>query len=256
MNLPRLTQWVINSPAIVSGAPPIESHSPFLSHQSLSFEPYTGNHRLGFVYQYLCGKLFQHHPDYHSVYEELQINAQGRTLGAIDFINEHRSQSWQHWEVAVKFYLLKQGFWYGPHAHDRLDLKIQHMLEKQLPFSQSEAFRQAYPDWYALSQHLLMQGRLYVNPFEKEPIPDTLTFEHYQPEYTVKINPDRVTGYWCYHSETHRINEPLFLLSKPEWIIGRSDNTPRYDGSGEGFVHCQSQSGQFWFILPDAWPNN
>ncbi|MGO1295856.1 MAG: DUF1853 family protein [Vibrio sp.] len=257
MNLSSLIHWVIDSPSIIAGAPPVESHSPFLSsHSSLPSAPYTGNHRLGFVYQYVCGHLFQQHPEYNAVHEELQINSQGRTLGAIDFINQHRSGSWQHWEVAIKFYLLKDGFWYGPHAHDRLDLKVQHMLEKQLPFSQSDAFQHAYPDWPTLTQHLLMQGRLYINPFSEEVAPDSLMFANYQPEKTITINQQRTTGYWCYQHEAWRIKDPLFLLNKPEWITGRRDSTPRYHHDASGFVHCQSQSGQFWFIVPDTWPNN
>ncbi|MCZ8486112.1 DUF1853 family protein [Vibrio lentus] len=42
-------------------------------------------------------------------YDEIQINVEGRTLGAIDFIlEEESSQKLQHWEVAIKFYLLHE----------------------------------------------------------------------------------------------------------------------------------------------------
>lgn len=87
----------------------------------------------------------------------------------IGFLAKNRkTEHYEHWEVAVKFYLLHQGCWYGPNAEDRLDIKLDHMLNHQLPLSQHPLFIEQHPLWAGASQHLLMQGRLYTNPFSDE----------------------------------------------------------------------------------------
>lgn len=248
MNLRLLSDWIITTPSLLLGSVPIEVFSPFSQPSPLNFPPYTGNRRLGFLYQYLCAQLFHHSDRYVSVEDELQINHQGKTLGAVDFVVKTMEGEWQHWEVAIKFYLLHQGYWYGPNAKDRLDIKIKHMLEKQLPFSHSPHFCEAYPQFGTPSQHLLMQGRLYTNPFEPEEVPTHCA--------AITLNPDRIVGHWCFQHQQHLINEPLYLLDKPQWITGKSSDCELYQGDATGFVHCQSLSGTFWFIVPNSWPNN
>ena len=248
MNLRKISDWIITTPSLLLGSAPIAVFSPF-SHPSPShLAPYTGNRRLGFVYQHLCSVLFQHSEYFGAVHEELQINHQGKTLGAVDFVVETSDKEWQHWEVAIKFYLLHHGYWYGPNAKDRLDKKINHMLERQLPFSHTNEFSASYPQFGKPSQHLLMQGRLYINPFEPEEIPTYCS--------GISINLDRVVGHWCFQHQQHLIDEPLFLLDKPQWITGKSEENQSYSMDAKGFVHCQSESGTFWFIVPDDWPNN
>ena len=248
MNLRTLSDWIITTPSLLIGATPIELFSPFSQPSPEQLAPYTGNRRLGFLYQHLCSVLFHHSDHYLAVHEELQINHQGKTLGAVDFVVETSQKEWQHWEVAIKFYLLHQGLWYGPNAKDRLDIKIHHMLERQLPFSLTVEFTDAYPQFGIPTQHLLMQGRLYTNPFEPESVPTHCS--------GISINLDRVVGHWCFQHQQHLIDEPLFLLDKPEWITGKSDASQRYAMDGKGFVHCQSASGLFWFIVPNDWPND
>ncbi|MBF8999523.1 DUF1853 family protein [Vibrio nitrifigilis] len=246
MNLQQLAQWIISTPCLLKGNAPVESHSPFTSNTTMLKNEYTGNRRLGFLYQFLCAELFHQHAKYQDIYEELQINQEGRTLGAVDFVLRTTEGQLEHWEVAVKFYLLHQGYWYGPNAQDRLDLKLNHMLNKQLPFSQSSAFIQAYPEFTDPTQHLLMQGRLYTNPFEPETVP--------QQCLNITINTDQIQGHWCYQSQQQRITTPLYLLEKHQWLTGADAQSPEYHGDAKGFVHCQDSNGKFWFIVPDSWP--
>ena len=248
MNLRLLSDWIITTPSLLLGSVPIEVFSPFSQPSPQDLPAYTGNQRLGFLYQYLCSVLFRHCNRYVAIEEELQINHQGKTLGAVDFVVETQEGEWQHWEVAIKFYLLYQGYWYGPNAKDRLDIKIKHMLERQLPFSQTVEFTDAYPQFGTPSQHLLMQGRLYTNPFEPEPVPTHCS--------AITLNPDRIVGHWCFQHQQALIGETLYRLDKPQWITGKSAASPLYQGNEAGFVHCQSASGVFWFIVPDTWPNN
>lgn len=248
MDLKPLIDWVTNTPSIFKASPPIASKAPFSKPVQRKWTAYQGNQRLGFLYQHLCSELFKSTPTYSAIAEEIQLVHEGKTLGSVDFILKNRkTEQFEHWEVAVKFYLLHQGLWYGPNAEDRLDLKLSHMLNHQLPLSSSEQFSLKHPLWSNASQHLLMQGRLYINPFTPEPVPDEcLGFS---------INDEQVQGRWCYQSQAHLIKEPLYLLDKAQWLTGRNEASQRYSEPQEGFVHCQSESGVFWFILPETWPS-
>ncbi|PMH46844.1 type II citrate synthase [Vibrio sp. 10N.286.49.B3] len=242
-----LSQWVLDTPSLFISDEPIVNGFPH--HQSLPFPSveYQGNSRLGFLYQDVCAKLFTHH-DHSILAEEIQIHDNKKTLGAIDFIlHNQRADQLEHWEVAIKFYLLYHGQWFGPNAHDRLDKKLNHMLTHQLAMSHSISFQQQYPQWSNLEAKLLMQGRLYCNPFLNEEIPSTCL--------GVTINPLRMNGYWCFAHQQHLINQPLYQLSKPEWIIGKSIQATLASPVKDRFIHAQTLSGEFWFIVPDTWPN-
>ncbi|MDW6001485.1 DUF1853 family protein [Vibrio mangrovi] len=246
MDLTSIAQWVSNSPGLFLADPPIESHAPFsvTSDVSLSENP---NQRLGLLYQSICSALFTSSPMYTLTAEEVQITDNGKTLGAIDFIAKNQQTSQQeHWEVAVKFYLLHHGYWFGPNAKDRLDIKLRHMLTHQLPLSAHPTVLQQYPQWQVTSHHLLMQGRLYINPYADEPIPrDCLGH---------LLNQTQIQGRWCYHSQFHQINEPLYSLERHQWMTGRTETNLRYESGSGRAVHCQSENGVFWFIVPDNWP--
>ncbi|WP_154180286.1 DUF1853 family protein [Vibrio furnissii] len=249
MDLKQLTEWVASTPSLFQPSPPIAGKTPFIHYIPTEWPVYQGNQRLGFLYQYLCQQLFTATPRYNAVSEEIQLNQAGRTLGSLDFIvKNRRTEQYEHWEVAVKFYLLHQGLWYGPNAQDRLDLKLAHMLEHQLPLSASDAFMNTYPLWANAQQNLLMQGRLYMNPFEPENIPnECLGFA---------LNTSQINGYWCYQDQQAQIEEPLYTLTKAQWLTGRTEDSELYDGGESGFVHCQTPSGRFWFIVPRHWPHS
>lgn len=250
MDITQLMKWVVNNPTLFENASPLIAKVPFtLPSAHHSWASYQGNPRLGFIYQYLCQQLFTLTPRYSAVSEEIQLNEQGKTLGSIDFIAKNRqTNEYEHWEVAVKFYLLHQGLWYGPNAEDRLDIKLAHMLNHQLPLSTSKIFCENYPLWGNAKPRLLMQGRLYTNPFQPETIPDECL--------GYPLNRSQIQGHWCYQDQFPLIDEPLYHLDKPQWLTGRDKHTARCLANNvkEGFVHCQSESGLFWFIMPRHWP--
>ncbi|MBD1559120.1 DUF1853 family protein [Vibrio sp. S9_S30] len=247
--LNKLLHWVASTPTLFNLSPPVCENSPFSQDIPSRMNVYTGNQRLGFVYQYACRCLFQTSSKYKLLGEEIQLQQDGRTLGSIDFILENReSQTIEHWEVAIKFYLLHNTFWYGPNAKDRLDLKLDRMLSHQLKMSSSQAFQLQCPKWKDSSEHLLMQGRLYINPFHDEDIPQNC-LDH-------PINPSRIKGYWCYDHQKHLITDKLYVLEKKDWATGRRDESLLFTGEINKFVHCQSEKGQYWFIVHNQWPNN
>jgi uncharacterized protein len=248
MDLNRFTQWIINTPALLAENHPIVGCSPFDADSSLEPHGYQGNPRLGFIYQHLFSRLFSASEKLNITAEEIQINDNGKTLGAIDFIVETQSHQHQHWEVAIKFYLLYKAQWYGPNANDRLDKKLDHMLTHQLNMSSHPLFVSQYPKWQPITKRLLLQGRLYINPFLNHPIP----------EYCLgyQITKSQISGYWCFHSQLKQVKETLYPLEKHQWATGCLDKKSRYQGAADGFAHCQDNNGHFWFIVPDSWPNN
>lgn len=174
-----IRQWIAKTPPLLTPDGDILASNPFHCEYQIMPIDYHGNSRLGFWYQHLCLEHFQSHPNYQLIAEEVQLNHDGRTLGAIDFIVELFHQhtlknTFEHWEVAIKFYLLFDGLWFGPNSKDRLDLKLSHMLQHQLPMSQHPNFKQQFPSLANIKPKLFMQGRLYTNPFIQQEIPENV----------------------------------------------------------------------------------
>lgn len=244
----KISNWIALTPPLIKPDDPPLAELPFIKDQTAIPIPYSGNSRLGFWYQHLCLQHFQAQPDYNVIADEIQLNHNGRTIGAIDFIIEHLpTKTIEHWEVAIKFYLLFDGLWYGPNSKDRLDLKLNHMLTHQLAMSQHECFQNQHPEFGTPVPKLLLQGRLYINPFQQQMVPTKIL------DY--EINANQINGYWCFYSEWHLINEPLYILKKGQWLTGKDESNLVLTGPSEQFIHCQAESGQFWFILPDTWPH-
>ncbi|AUI85635.1 type II citrate synthase [Vibrio azureus] len=249
-DLDRFYQWIIETPPLFKLCPPFSTVADLPSLPFSQQQPYSGNPRLGFLYQHLCTTLFIESPRYKLLAEEIQLNDDsGRTIGAIDMILKNlESDQYEHWEVAIKFYLLHQGIWYGPNAHDQLHTKLERMLSHQLKMSKRKEFHQQLPLDKPASEHLLMQGRLYINPFSPEATP--------QQCLGYDLEPSQIAGYWCYIHQWEQITEPLYLLSKSLWAIGQTNYNEPIEKPSNKFVHAQTKGGQFWFIVPDSWPNN
>lgn len=248
MDLIRFSDWVINTNGLLKPTPIIANPSPFVGMSPFTQVHYSGNPRLGFIYQHVCCQLFTQYPCYELLAQEIQLHHQNRTLGAIDFIIKDQNNQIQHWEVAIKFYLLYDGLWYGPNAHDRLDKKLDHMLSHQLKMSQHPIFLEQYPDWNAIEPKVLLQGRLYINPFIEQTIPKQCL------DHNIELS--QIAGFWCYHSQYHLIETTLFTLSKSDWATGHQSEDQRYSPAPNQFAHCQDSTGQFWFIVPETWPHH
>ncbi|OIQ26090.1 DUF1853 family protein [uncultured Vibrio sp.] len=246
--LQRFYQWIASTPSLFQPQPPFVDFIDVDAPPLPATEIYEGNRRLGFLYQHLCTKLIDNIPRYQVELEEIQLNTpSGKTLGAIDFIlHNNDTGRHEHWEVAVKFYLLHQGVWYGPNAHDQLDKKLDRMLTHQLKMSATKEFTQHHSDYGELSEHLLIQGRLYINPFSPEPTPTKcLGFE---------LNPSQIAGYWCYQSQWELIEEPLYRMEKSCWATGLTQFEHIQERPTDRFIHAQTKDGKFWFVVPDKWP--
>ena len=94
--------------------------------------------RLGLYYERLWQFALHAAPDIEVVAANLPIRQGGQTLGELDLLLRDADGE-HHLELAVKFYLGTGGGdaadWLGPGSHDRLDLKLGHLAQHQLPLS-------------------------------------------------------------------------------------------------------------------------
>lgn len=99
--------------------------------------------RLGKHFETLWFYWLNQHPRYEVIENNVQIIIDGETLGEIDFIVfDKTTKRTIHWEMAVKFYLglgdtREMSNWHGPNLRDRLDIKVQHLLQRQSVISRN-----------------------------------------------------------------------------------------------------------------------
>lgn len=160
--------------------------------------------RLGIYYEALWRFYFSHSADWRLLAHNLQINRGKTTLGAFDFLCQRGDEYW-HIETAVKFYLCHNRQeaqhwhnWIGPGSNDRLDLKLAHLRDHQLPLHQTDEGRQLlqqrFPAASRWKSGLCLQGYLFspapqdlINPADRDNI--------LSPTYS---NAYHGSGYWWY----------------------------------------------------------
>ncbi|PKF50513.1 DUF1853 family protein [Enterovibrio nigricans] len=209
---------------------------------------YEGGHRIGFYYQWLVQQCLNASLNHTLVAEEIQVEEDGRTIGAIDFVVRNSSNELEHWEVAIKFYLAFGDDWHGPNAKDTLSKKLSKMLSQQLALSSTNAYQRTYPDLPISKRKLLMQGRLFVNPF----------LTHEESPASVQVNPDAVSGFWCWPHQAPE-NKRFYLLSRHQWMCAPDNSElPFYslDKDLRRAVHLIDENRKHWFIVPENWPDN
>lgn len=105
--------------------------------------------RLGLYYERLWQFALQAAPGIEILAANLPIRRGGHTLGELDLLLRDASGV-HHVELAIKFYLGQPSLhrdastqWIGPGSHDRLDLKLDHLVSHQLPLSAQPEARPA-----------------------------------------------------------------------------------------------------------------
>ncbi|MDD1784408.1 DUF1853 family protein [Enterovibrio sp. ZSDZ35] len=240
--------WIRDASSVVALEPSLCVPHDFWSHlPDISPTPYHGGHRIGFYYQWLIQQCLSASKDHQIVAEEIQVEDEGRTIGAVDFVVKNGSNDLEHWEVAIKFYLAFGDDWHGPNAKDTLSKKLAKMLNQQLALTTTEAYQRTYPDLPITKRKLLMQGRLFINPF--------MPYRDYP--IAVKINPDVVSGYWCW---PHQVPEgkQFYQLARHQWMCAPdTSELPLYslDTDLRRAVHLIDENRKHWFIVPEGWPN-
>ncbi|ART79525.1 DUF1853 family protein [Oceanisphaera avium] len=125
--------------------------------------------RLGFYFEALWHFFLIDSPRFQVLAHNWQQIFAGTTVGAFDFLVwDRQSQRIEHWELAVKFYLISQpqqpfDHAFGLNTRDKLRRKYHHMLEQQLQLSQHPqvALRLEQQQLMPSQQRLILKGRLY-----------------------------------------------------------------------------------------------
>lgn len=139
------------------------------------------------------------------------VSAQGRTLGELDLLYRTPSGTVVHRELAVKHYLGLHDrgdheSWVGPNRHDRLDRKLERLLEHQVRLP---ALARRYERWpselpFPSRTEVLMMGAFFVHP-EHAAIPRD-------------AHPDAERGFWCRAAELPALGRAWVCLPKPWWL--------------------------------------
>lgn len=110
--------------------------------------PAAHGNRLGRYYEQLWQFALDAAPDIRLLAANLAIREHGHTLGELDLLVED-DEGLQHIELAVKFYLgpsridgRQAAHWLGPGRLDRLDLKLERLLQHQLRLTHLPAARE------------------------------------------------------------------------------------------------------------------
>ncbi len=99
--------------------------------------------RLGQLFEAYLANWLQHSRDFRLLANNVQVFEGKQTVGEFDFLVQ-TTAGVEHWEAAVKFYLGRSptenlASWYGPNTEDRLDIKYERLVRKQLQLAQHPA---------------------------------------------------------------------------------------------------------------------
>lgn len=229
--------------------------------------------RLGRYYEQLWLFAVEHAPGVEVIAANLPIRINGHTLGELDMLLRDR-EGVHHVELAIKFYLGPQegdgrdpAQWLGADSQDRLDLKLAHLSQHQLPMSSRPQSREALSALgiEQLSAELWLGGYLlYPWPGNTRP--------------PVGVNPEHLRGVWL-----HQRDWPAFVaqgspgvwqpVPRQAWLApARYDEAWSPEKLNQWFDELEPieavqllvrltrtpdggwQEAERLFLMPDLWP--
>lgn len=273
--LPRLIRdiyWAVASPPLISDPSDLRFPTPewftqqadlLLSElERLAAEPselksltdQATSLRLGGYFEELLAWWIKHSPQYELLAHNQQINIDGITAGAFDFIVRDLSDNVvEHWEVACKFYI-RDGKgdqledWFGPARNDRFDRKFGHLLKHQIALSENAG--KTWLDeqgWSIGRQKIIIKGRLYADFDENPTIPEI-------------CNPGLLRG-WIKLDKDWDRDQPQMALQRQQWLspvlsedINHRDahKAVRHGCLCAAILRNESESSR-GFVIPDDW---
>ncbi|MCC5924325.1 MAG: DUF1853 family protein, partial [Crocinitomicaceae bacterium] len=166
--------------------------------------------RMGIYAELLLGYFFEHAPSIRLLLQNFQvIDEHGVTLGEIDFILEWQEQV-IHLELSLKYYLCYGepndfSHWIGPSGNDHLALKIQKVLNHQLPIVRSNLFRE-HTNIFA-SSYMFLRGCFFSRDNN---LPD---WKNSKLPYAPYFFFNEVEGIKDYIEDDH-----CYWLPRPNWL--------------------------------------
>lgn len=175
--------------------------------------------RLGIYFEVLWHYFLEQHPGFDLISRNLPVRSNGQTLGEFDFIYFCRQrQRFIHLETAVKFYLGMPGdqdtpsaweHWIGPGSKDRLDLKLNKMIDKQTQLSRTPEGAELMQDLGAtdLISEVCLKGYFFYPLSTGCPVPR-------------ESGNDHLRGYWLRLGALEQLaGDGLWaVLQKQEWL--------------------------------------
>ena len=221
--------------------------------------------RVGLYFETLMAALIRAHPAWTLVGADVPIRQDGRTLGAFDFIVRTADGAYQHWEIAVKFYLLlgdpmHWNHWLGPNQRDRLDKKVNRMRHHQIPLSRRTAALEVLHAFGATSieQHVALLKGIFFVEWGDRPI---------GPPHA-SMAP---SGLWVCEGDVasvnHQFSDSAWIpRHKPFWLAPIAscadadvhDQLPKNVSRPQMWSRVHHINGQLeeaerWFVVPNRW---
>lgn len=189
-------------------------------------------HRLGVYFEQLWHFFLQQDPDIELIAHNLPVHDGGRTLGEFDCIYYSRERACDvHLELAVKYFLgVPRGGdtstaantheWLGPDQRDRLETKLDQLLQRQIMLGDAPAARQQLEDIGIgdMDREIALKGYLF-QPLDDAPPPPP------------GFNPECTMSYWVTFQQLAAhcaaLESTAFaILPKMYWLSNAQCNTP------------------------------
>ena len=214
--------------------------------------------RLGHYFENLWAFYIQHFSDYEIVFRNKQIFKNKQSIGELDLVlYDQQNDQYIHMELALKFYLAygvlsSYSHFHGPNLNDRLDLKYNHLMNKQIRLTErneTKAF---------LSEHnisitkriIVMKGRLFYRQND---------FNECQ-----SINPNHEKSIWLTHSEFKKVAEYQSMnwqiLKKKSWISTEDEEAEIHNAENllkmanqSVYIRSTGKNSVSFILVTDDW---
>lgn len=220
--------------------------------------------RLGLYFEALWHFLLEQDDRIELLGHNVPVRDGGRTIGEFDCLYYcHERQQHFHLELAVKFYLglpraddtgvhSHWNRWLGPGGHDRLDLKLEHLLQRQMLLGQHPRAKKVLQELGIGQMELEMEikGRLFNRDDQLIPPPHGYNNALPLSRWTTVKEVDKNTQY--------------AVLEKQHWLAtvtpasGLCPLTPPLPApSSPRLIATLDQRGyelERFFIVPEHWP--
>ena len=239
------------------------------------FVQHTKAYRLGRYFEALMSFWLKNCPHFEPLLENQQIFLNKKSIGELDYIFKYKEQIY-HFEIAVKFYLgIEPGnawhHWLGPGLKDRLDLKLDKLVNNQIPLCHHPQTQIIFKknNISTPKSFVFLKGYLFW-PLEQQQLPT--------PNY---INSNVLKGYWGYLNSwteylASNINDKWMILPKLRWLSPalaapaelktkleiQNDLAKHFANSQRPvqIAHLRQINENNWieqqriFVVPDLWP--